>query len=855
VSAITVDAPIAPSVQGGSGMVQISGLGVGASSYEILRSTDLVNYSVVASGLPTASYDDNTAVNGTNYYYQIRATYSDGSQQTSPPSAGVTPGITPQAPGQLFLVDNSTGSSVVLTWAKVGGASDYLVYFGNTSGGPYPSTQISTGNTVSISGLVSGTDHFFVVRSRVGLIESANSAELAVSPNTSMAAPTLTAQGNAIGVSWTAVAGASRYNLLRSVDSVYFTTLVSGTTSTNYTDASVTSGTAYYYQLIPFAANNSNLGPSVVGGPIEIDDPVPASGLVAESVSGTAVKLTWTMSPSQRTTAYQVYRSTTSGGPYSLIQTTGSTIQSYLDIDAALTSGLSYYYVVRAVNNYSQQSLPTNEVAIRLSAGPTLGIYQTNGVMNLSWPAVGGASQYNIYRSQVAGGPYGLIANTSSLSYQDSTVVNGVTYYYVTTAVFANGDKSVYSNEVNQLVVKTMNLRVPIELIDQGLASDTSPSTFERSRTSLETTSYDGVVTYDFEIVATNIGGTNSLVSLVDETDNVVAQVTVLANSTLPVRVSNTLTPIAGFHTYRLRLAATTNASDVQVYSGKVWVNQVGATRTKLYFPLLSPVNSTLNGDLFAPIESTANTNLTVLNNSDEFVRDVTNLAKIPDYNGWEFESVVSTFGSHGLISLYNETTGQPVKSTETIFSDSEVTLFNSSFDEGKSEFASANHLNKYKVAFRCYLDCELGPVNVYKSGLWVKLENMTQAEILVRQSTSLNNISVTAYNDRFRTMLDLSNYSNPSAYFRANAKASNMGDNGNIQVVSNGTGLAADAGFANLSLVTNSSINFNESNYTTKQTPSPLTINNQDRFMTEILPSNGGLDIRSSYIVIRASP
>lgn len=854
VSAMTVDAPLAPTVKGANGYVEISGFGVGASSYEILRSTDLVNYTVVASGLPTPSAND-PATNGVNYYYRIRATYSDGSQLTSSDSAGVTPGIAPEKPGQIYLVDNSTGSSVILGWAKVGGASDYVVYYGNSSGGPYTASQVSTGNTVSISGLASATTYYFVARSRVGLIESADSSEIAVRPDVTPPAPTLQALGTSIGVSWTAVAGATSYNLLRSNDKLLFTTIASGTAAISYTDAAVTSGSTYYYQIIPYAGV-TQLPPSAIAGPINIEDVVPASSLTGESVSGTAVKLTWTSSPSQLVVSYNVYRSTTSGGPYSLIQTTGSTISSYLDIDPALTAGVSYYYVVKSVNNYGQLSPATNEVAVRLSTGPTLSIGQTNGVMNLSWSGVGGATQYNVYRSKVSGGPYGLINTTSSLSYQDSSVTNGVTYYYVATAIYANGDKSIYSNEVNQLVVKTMNLRVPVELIDQGLASDVSPATFERSRTSLETTAYDGVVTYDFEVVATNIGGVDSTVSLVDETDNTVAQVTVLANSTSPIRLSGPLTPVAGFHTYRLKLAATANASDLQVYSGKVWINQTGATRTKLYYPLIAQQNSPLNGDMFAPIESTTNSNLTVLNSADEFVRDLTHLSKVPDYNGWEFESVVSTYGSHGLISLYNTTTGQSVKRTETIFSDTDVTLFNSSFDEGVPQFASGNHLNKYKVAYRCYLDCELGGVNVFKSGLWVKLENMTQVEVLVRQSTALNNILVQAQNDRFRTTIDLSNYSNASAYFRAYAKVSNMGDNGNVQLVSNGSGLAADSGFANLSLVTNSSLYFtDEVNYSTKQTASPLVINNQDRFMTQIAPSMGGLDIRSSYIVIQASP
>lgn len=54
--------------------------------------------------------------------------------------------------------------------------------------------------------------------------------------------------------------------------------------------------------------------------------------------------------------------------------------------------------------------------------------------VNLSWTGVGGASSYDIYRSQVSGGGYSLIANTAATTYPDTAVTNGVAYYYVVVA-------------------------------------------------------------------------------------------------------------------------------------------------------------------------------------------------------------------------------------------------------------------------------------------------------------------------------------------------------------------------------------------------------------------------------------
>ncbi|WP_145093347.1 fibronectin type III domain-containing protein [Sporomusa sp. KB1] len=69
--------------------------------------------------------------------------------------------------------------------------------------------------------------------------------------------------------------------------------------------------------------------------------------------------------------------------------------------------------------------------------------------VSLSWTAITGATGYNVKRSATAGGPYETIAtNVFGTSYIDNSVVNGTTYYYVVTAVTAEGE-SANSNEAS----------------------------------------------------------------------------------------------------------------------------------------------------------------------------------------------------------------------------------------------------------------------------------------------------------------------------------------------------------------------------------------------------------------------
>ncbi|HXI85010.1 MAG TPA: carbohydrate-binding protein [Verrucomicrobiae bacterium] len=65
----------------------------------------------------------------------------------------------------------------------------------------------------------------------------------------------------------------------------------------------------------------------------------------------------------------------------------------------------------------------------------------------LSWSASFGATGYNVKRALVSGGPYATITNgLANTGYTDSSVTNGVHYYYVATAVNA-GAESTNSNE------------------------------------------------------------------------------------------------------------------------------------------------------------------------------------------------------------------------------------------------------------------------------------------------------------------------------------------------------------------------------------------------------------------------
>ncbi|HXI72845.1 MAG TPA: hypothetical protein VNN22_21110 [Verrucomicrobiae bacterium] len=88
--------------------------------------------------------------------------------------------------------------------------------------------------------------------------------------------------------------------------------------------------------------------------------------------------------------------------------------------------------------NYAPPAAPTGVTA---TAG--------NARASLNWNSVSGATAYNVLRATTSGGPYYVpVATVTGTSYTNTGMVNGMTYFYVVTAV-GSGGPSAYSSGVS----------------------------------------------------------------------------------------------------------------------------------------------------------------------------------------------------------------------------------------------------------------------------------------------------------------------------------------------------------------------------------------------------------------------
>ena len=152
------------------------------------------------------------------------------------------------------------------------------------------------------------------------------------------------------------------------------------------------------------------------------------------------MSLDWSDNAEGDLAGYYVYRSTTSGGTYTRLNSTLLTSSNYTD--NTVTNGTTYYYVVTAADNSSNESDNSNEVSaapyadMTPPAAPT-GLSAAAGkhTVLLDWNnnSETDMAGYNVYRSTTSGSGYSKLNSSllTSSNYTDNSASIGMTYYYV----------------------------------------------------------------------------------------------------------------------------------------------------------------------------------------------------------------------------------------------------------------------------------------------------------------------------------------------------------------------------------------------------------------------------------------
>jgi fibronectin type 3 domain-containing protein len=418
----------------------------GATSYVVKRSTTSGGSYATIANVSGASFTDtglptNRLYYSSTYYYVVSAVNANGEGVNSAQARGTMP---PGAPPRLTATGNQRHAT--LWWDFPGGAETYIVKRSTTSGGPY--TTIVTNlvnNNFTDPELMNGTNCYYVVSAVNAGGEGANSTEVTVNPPYPWMSCEIGAGGG----------GASFSNGVFSVGG-------SGSDIWGTADAC-----RFVYMPV---TGNCTIVARVVA--VENTDPWSKAGvMIRASLDANAANAFMAVTPSNGVT-FQ-YRSSADGNsannnttdlsaPYWVrLVRSGNSFSGYRSTNgvnwtqqgsSTTISMASTVYVGLAVTAHNSSALCTatfDNVTLPGWSNWTLppvpgGLAGSadNGRAALTWQVSSTATSYNVKRSTTNGGPYSIIANITTLNYTDTGLTNGMTYYYLVSAVNPAGEST-----------------------------------------------------------------------------------------------------------------------------------------------------------------------------------------------------------------------------------------------------------------------------------------------------------------------------------------------------------------------------------------------------------------------------
>ncbi|MDO7906791.1 fibronectin type III domain-containing protein [Paenibacillus sp. JX-17] len=325
-------------------------------------------YDLEVDGVITAvtgtSYNKTGLAANTEHSFRVRSKNSGGAGSWSDPLTAFTSLSTPA------LQASSTQNSIALVWTAIDGASSYEI----EADGAVVGTV--TDSAFVQSGLLPGTAHKYRVRAVNDTNTSAWTALLTQStiPADVTGLNISTVTNAAIGVKWTAVTGATGYDL--EIDGT--TVAVTGT---SYTKSGLAANSEHTFRIRSKNAAGTGSWSSPVSGTTQLNTPV----LKAASTD-TAVTLTW--AEIADAAKYEV-------------EADGVVVGTVTDptyVHANLVPGTAHKYRIRALTDtntsawtalLTQSTIPADVTGLSIST-------VTNAAIGVKWTAVTGATGYDL---------------------------------------------------------------------------------------------------------------------------------------------------------------------------------------------------------------------------------------------------------------------------------------------------------------------------------------------------------------------------------------------------------------------------------------------------------------------------
>ena len=228
-----------------------------AEKYEVYRSSSKGGLYTKKITTDELGCTDTSAKAGYTYYYKVRAVTADG---TKGDYSSVVYRTCDCAAPVVKGGNNAATGKVTLTWDKVSGAKEYVVYRADYSNGTYTKMFTTKNTSYTNTTANAGYTYYYKVKAISYKTAYADSAmSNMVTRTCDCAAPVVKIALNSDGhpkLTWDKVTGAEKYRVYRSTDGKNFSYYYTAT-ATYFNNNSATAGTTYYYKVMAVSARTS----------------------------------------------------------------------------------------------------------------------------------------------------------------------------------------------------------------------------------------------------------------------------------------------------------------------------------------------------------------------------------------------------------------------------------------------------------------------------------------------------------------------------------------------------------------------------------------------------------------------
>ncbi|HXH32206.1 MAG TPA: fibronectin type III domain-containing protein, partial [Bacteriovoracaceae bacterium] len=385
------------------------GAATGASTYDVYYRLSTGAYGAPINVATTTTTLTGLASNSTYNVYVVakNAVGSSGATFTSATQSGLTAtGVI----SNLTATADNTQSQVGLNWSVVSGATSYKIFRGATAGTLVYLNVVAGGASTAFmdTTVVNGTVYYYSVRPFNG-IDSADSNIVSIKPISSFTLTAATsASATSVNLTWVAATGADTYDVYYgpAATPAFNVQNIGGAAATSYTLIGLNPATLYY---ITVRARNSQSASGTVFMSNQRTVTTATAAPVLSSIAAIPGQITINWTGGAGATNFNIYRSNTTGGPYSQVASavTGSTYAN------TVANGSTYYYVIRAFNG--SESADSNELFAQPIANFTLtsAVGASSSSIQVTWPAASGATSYDV-QHRIGAGAYTTIAGVTS---------------------------------------------------------------------------------------------------------------------------------------------------------------------------------------------------------------------------------------------------------------------------------------------------------------------------------------------------------------------------------------------------------------------------------------------------------